>query len=129
MAQPEAEPEISAIPCPFLSCFGARDINFRGQFCLLRKVGDTVRQNLGKSERHSDMRDILALAIPEFTNLQTSQQRRMARQYAERAIRTRHLEFVDLLTNDRMVRSHDFEGQMIRQRHSKTRRVYCASGS
>ena len=89
--------------------FRAHDVHFVGTLRDLREDRHAIRLHFGEAERDHEVVNLLALAVPEVTDLQQREQRRVTREDAEVAVGARDLHLVHLLVHEQVVRRDDLE--------------------
>ncbi len=101
---------------PFLGAFlrrlGSSHVDVLRALGDLCEHGDTVRKDFDESEGNSEIKLLLADAVPQLADLQAGQQRRVPRQHAEIAFGTGQLHFVHLLGDERAVGRDDLESEL-----------------
>ena len=95
---------------------GARLIEIFGAFSHLRDHRDLGRQHFHEPYRHREVVLRGALAVPHLARAERREERRMARQHAEVALRPRKRHLVHLV-GERLIGCDDVERDRRRQGH------------
>ena len=104
-------------PLRSLDDAGLEQVSRSGLLSLSLVEMRTIREHFREPERNRQIRLFLSLPVPQLSNGERREQRRVSGQHPEVPIGARDLDLVNVLADEQAIRRHDVEVDLGRQRH------------